>query len=413
MVEKLVSIMIPCYNGEKYLDRLFNSFYAQTYKKQQIIFVNDGSVDQTEKLALYYKDKLKKEGIQFIYLSCKNRGQAAAINIALQFVVGEYCMWFDVDDYMTVDHIEKKVEFLENNPDKELVMCKGCIVEEYTDNFISKLGYEKPVGSLFRDVLFEYRRCTPGLYMVRTDTLFSCLKDKRIYESKAGQNLQLILPVALKQKNGYLDEMLFYYVFRKNSHSRAFYSDEDMIKRIDDLKDLRMHIIENLETRENYKKILKHNVNLFTLLQKISQMNEKIFGKKLSYVDRVRKEYCYVSGIEQYLNHRELYIWGACPSGNKIKGIFEKDTFYTIKGYVDRDESKIGKKYNNLMTWSVEILDKKKIYLLIPLEIHGDILQILQKKGFEIRKDYFYPQYELRNFVENGWYADYKKERNV
>lgn len=402
MAEKLVSIMIPCYNGEKYLDRLFGSFSTQTYKRQQIIFVNDGSVDRTEKLALFYKDKLKEEGIQFIYLSCKNRGQAAAINIALQFVEGEYCMWFDVDDYMTVDHIEKKVEFLENNPDKDLVMCKGCIVEENTDKFISKLGYEKPVGSLFKDVLFEYRRCTPGLYMVRTDTLFSCLKNKRIYESRAGQNLQLILPVALKQRNGYLDEMLYYYVLRNNSHSHAFYTYEDKLMRIDDLQDLRMHIIENLEIPEENRKILKHNVKLFMLLQKIGLLDEKIFIKKPYYVDNIRKIYCHVSRIDQYLNYRELYIWGACPSGNKIRYILENNPFYTIKGYIESDESKVGKKYNDLMTWGIEILDKKKMYLLIPLEIHRDILQILRKKDFAIRKDFFYPRYELANFVENG-----------
>lgn len=402
MIDKLVSIMIPCYNGEKYLDKLFNSFLEQTYKRQQIIFVNDGSIDQTEKIALFYKDKFKKAGIQFIYLSGKNRGQAAAINVALPLVEGEYCMWFDVDDYMTIDHIERKVEFLENNPDKDLVMCKGCVVEENTNNFISKLGYERPVGSLFRDVLFGYRRCTPGLYMVRTDALFSCLKNKGIYESKAGQNMQLILPVALKQKNGYLDEMLFYYVFRKNSHSRAFNSFEDIIKRINDLKDLRMRIIENLEITENNRQTLKHNIELFALLQKIEEMNEEIFIEKPSYVDSVRKEYCHLSGIDQYLNCRELYIWGACPGGNKIRYIFENSTFYMIKGYIDRDKSKVGKKYHGLMTWGIEVLDKKKMYLLIPLEVHRDILQLLQIKGFAIRKDFFYHRYELINFVENG-----------
>ena len=56
---KLVSIITPCYNGERYLDRYFNSLLEQTYPSVELIFVNDGSTDNTEKIAMEYGRKLE------------------------------------------------------------------------------------------------------------------------------------------------------------------------------------------------------------------------------------------------------------------------------------------------------------------------------------------------------------------
>lgn len=58
MTHALVSIITPCYNGEKYLDNYFQSILAQTYRPLELIFINDGSTDQTEEIALSYRTKL-------------------------------------------------------------------------------------------------------------------------------------------------------------------------------------------------------------------------------------------------------------------------------------------------------------------------------------------------------------------
>ena len=57
----LVSVITPCYNGEKYLDRYFKSILDQTYPNIELIFVNDGSNDKTEEIALSYKNKLEEK----------------------------------------------------------------------------------------------------------------------------------------------------------------------------------------------------------------------------------------------------------------------------------------------------------------------------------------------------------------
>ena len=60
MEDKLVSIIVVCYNGEKYVDRFFESILSQTYNKIEIVFVNDGSSDNTEMIVKSYEDKIKK-----------------------------------------------------------------------------------------------------------------------------------------------------------------------------------------------------------------------------------------------------------------------------------------------------------------------------------------------------------------
>lgn len=401
MEKGLVSIMIPCYNGERFLDRLFESLLFQTYKKQQIIFVNDGSTDKTEKIVLQYKRVFQNHGIEFIYLYQKNSGQAAAINHALNYLNGEYCMWFDVDDYMTTNHIERKVKFLSENPEFDLVMCRGCVVEENnTNNVVANLGYEKAVGTLFEDILFEYRRCTPGLYMVRSEVLISSLKNKKIYESVAGQNMQLLLPIAQNENNGFLDENLFYYVFREDSHSRSFKKSEDYIKRFEDLEEVKLYVIQEIEMDNEYKKQLIYYIKMFMLMQKIQQLGKNINYKNINYINKLGADYIRISGISQFLNERKLFLWGICYCSEQIRKILEKSSNYCISGYVDSDKSKVGLKINGIDVYDIESIDSENIYLLIPLEVHHSILEKLQEKKFVTKKDFYYPKWELKVFLE-------------
>ena len=80
MDKPLVSIITPCYNGETFLHRYFESILAQTYPNLELIFVNDGSTDKTEEIAMSYQKKLCEKGIRYIYLEQENAGQAAALN---------------------------------------------------------------------------------------------------------------------------------------------------------------------------------------------------------------------------------------------------------------------------------------------------------------------------------------------
>jgi len=79
----LVSIITPCYNGESYLERYFNSVLNQTYSNLELIFINDGSIDRTEEIALSYQNIFEQKGIRYVYLYQENAGQAAALNCSM------------------------------------------------------------------------------------------------------------------------------------------------------------------------------------------------------------------------------------------------------------------------------------------------------------------------------------------
>ena len=110
-----VTIVIPVYNGSNYMKDAIDSALAQTYKNLEIIVVNDGSKDDTDKIALSYGDKIK-------YLKKENGGVSTALNLALKNMTGEYFSWLSHDDYYYPEKIEKQIEFLNKQKDKNIII---------------------------------------------------------------------------------------------------------------------------------------------------------------------------------------------------------------------------------------------------------------------------------------------------
>lgn len=226
MNDKLVSIITPCFNGEKFAARFFENILEQTYQKLELYFINDGSTDDTEKIALAYQEKLQKAGIQFHYIYQENAGQAAAVNQGLAQFSGDYFMWTDSDDLLDADNIEKKVQFLDTHPDYAFVMCRGrCVLDSDLDTKVGELKRIPPNNSkdmFFRDMLLEKNIVfTPGVYMVRREAFLQVCPSRHIYESRVGQNWQILLPLSYHYQCGYIKEELFSYVIRNDSHSHS------------------------------------------------------------------------------------------------------------------------------------------------------------------------------------------------
>ena len=247
-MNKTVSVIIPCYNGEKYLFRLFDSLLEQTYERIQLIFVNDGSKDNTRQIFDNYKTQLKRKGVICLYLEHENRGQAEAINTALPYVEGEYLMWMDSDDFLQNDHIEKKISYLLQHDDCSIVMCKGRVVNENDVNVqVGRLEYIGITGNLLEDILFGYCGCTGGLFMVRTNDFFRVFKQRKIISSRVGQNLQILLPLLGRYKVCVLDEYLFTYLNRDDSHSHSFRTYMEKQKRNEDIFDLKCVLLKSMK----------------------------------------------------------------------------------------------------------------------------------------------------------------------
>lgn len=311
----LVSILIPCYNGEIFLKRCFECLLNQSYKKIEVIFVNDGSTDKSEEIAKRYSKKLIKEGYIFKYIYKSNGGAASAINQALKEVTGDYIMLYDVDDIIFEDAVLKKVEFLENNKDYDMVRNNGYYVNNNDINKINGLFIEESEEKfneyIFNDLLYGKTNNWPGSFMVKSEVLFSHIKNREIYISQFGQNLQIMLPVAYYGKCGFIDVPLMKYVKHVGSHSSC----EDYNKKIrlmNGYEENRIQIIKSLNIdKEQLDEYIKNINNIYCKIRmeiainiKDKEMLKREFNK-ISKVGKISKneKIMYYTGMYNICNN--------------------------------------------------------------------------------------------------------------
>ncbi|RYX81126.1 glycosyltransferase family 2 protein, partial [bacterium] len=94
--QALVTIITPCYNYGKFLAEALDSLLLQTYSNWECIIVNDGSIDNTDEVALQYTAKDQR----FKYINQKNGGLPNARNSALKIAQGKYIQLLDADDLL-------------------------------------------------------------------------------------------------------------------------------------------------------------------------------------------------------------------------------------------------------------------------------------------------------------------------
>lgn len=144
----LVSIMTPCYNGENYVGRYLDSVLAQTYGNIELAIVDDGSTDNTAAIIKSYIPKFEAKGYRLIYRYKENGGAASAINVAMQVVTGDFIMWFDSDDILLPNSLEKRVDFLLQNPQYDFCLCQMYQVYENDLTKVVNIMQRTPPPSL-------------------------------------------------------------------------------------------------------------------------------------------------------------------------------------------------------------------------------------------------------------------------
>ena len=101
-MEKLISIVLPIYNVEKYIEKCMDSVLNQTYKNIEVILVDDGSPDRCPKICEEYAKKDNR--IKVVHK--ENGGLSDARNAGIKVANGEYITFIDSDDYIDQDYVE-------------------------------------------------------------------------------------------------------------------------------------------------------------------------------------------------------------------------------------------------------------------------------------------------------------------
>ncbi|MBR4388620.1 MAG: glycosyltransferase family 2 protein [Prevotella sp.] len=120
MSKPIVSVIVTCYNKAQYLPDALESLLAQTFNNWECIIVNDGSIDNTEDVALDYVARDKR----FIYLSQENQGVVVARNNGVLKSQGEFILPLDGDDKIEKTFLEKSVEAIRKDSKIKIVCCR-------------------------------------------------------------------------------------------------------------------------------------------------------------------------------------------------------------------------------------------------------------------------------------------------
>lgn len=206
-----VSVIVPVYNVEKYLDRCLESLVNQTLTSLEIIVVNDGSKDQSQRII----DRFVREYPDKVYGYIKeNGGLSDARNFGMKLARGEYLGFVDSDDYVEPDMYAKMLDSAERN-DSDIVVCDLDYVWEDSDKVMRMAGYSEkrsqPIAkSIFLAPLFAWNK----LYR-------KSLFDASGLDFPLGlwyEDIPVIVPLfALAKRISYVDQVMVHYLQRSTS----------------------------------------------------------------------------------------------------------------------------------------------------------------------------------------------------
>ena len=298
MPEPLVTIIVPCYNMEKKIQRLFDSIFNQTYKQLYVVVVDDGSTDHSKQVILDFQKRMQQRFCEVEYVYKDNGGPGSAINVGLKYIKGDYFCWPDADDWLSLDSIKKRVNFLEENREYAMVRSDAFVYEE--SNLIEpiycvskKRANRFKETNLFEDYILERNVFfCPGCFMVRTSSYRDANPRMEIFEGRFGQNYQLLLPLVYHFRVGFIDECLYHYVIYKGSlsHSEDWYINsykyhEEII--IETLKQIKMAEGERLF----YEILTKQKYLIKSCLLALRNGDNKRFNHNIDMLDN--NYFCY------------------------------------------------------------------------------------------------------------------------
>lgn len=220
MSKEKISIIIPCYNVEKYVEKCIKSIMNQTYSELEVIVIDDKSTDGTYDVLL----KLKKEyNDRFILLQNeKNSGLAYTRNFGVKKATGKYIGFIDSDDYVAPDYYEVLVEKILNDK-SDLVVDDIQLVDESGNN----IG--NVVKSCILDEVSKVSIIDNGLAASACNKLLrkDLLLKYPFLEGKINEDVASIIPIIVhSDKISYTDKAVYNYVQRHNSIQNSKFSEK-------------------------------------------------------------------------------------------------------------------------------------------------------------------------------------------
>ena len=234
----LVSVLIPAYNHEKYVQETISSIINQTYENIELIIVDDGSPDSTWQKIQEMKDKCEQRFKRVHFETKENEGTCSTLNKLISLAQGEYVFFTASDDVALPLLIEKEVEFLSKNEDYALVVADNAII----DSDSKRCYWLEKQQVTYNKTQAKYETFARYLEDIRkfkfTDNEFGSYKNlykgnhipngflvkKSIYKKTGLYKLEapledwyMNLQISKYAKMKFIDEVLFYYRWHGNN----------------------------------------------------------------------------------------------------------------------------------------------------------------------------------------------------
>ena len=330
MAKPIVSILIPVYNVENYLEKCLDSVISQTMNNIEIICVNDGSTDHSGEILEKYQKKDKR----IIVVNKENGGLPSARNAGLEIARGKYIGFVDSDDYINSDMYEKMYRAAKKH-DSDVVICGANIYPEepHADQWLYNcLSPKSRYYDKFEpDILFQEQDMSPFLWrtMVSRRLIekknFRLDEEVQIGEDKAFQNK--IYPYA-KSITVISDKLYNYCWYRPGSlMERNVYTDPTL----------------KVEKHIKLIETMSEDINKLPLSTDLRQMKESFLKWAISFIyndfvycTQKQKKNCANRLIQVLKNNNVnafLYYWDDNLKSQYvyIKGEQEIDTSTEVK----------------------------------------------------------------------------------
>ncbi len=222
-----ISIGLPVYNGENFIEETINSLLNQTFTDFEIIIYDNASTDATESICREYA--LKDKRISY-YRSASNLGAAKNYNRTFKLAKGKYFKWAGHDDICEPEFLEKCLRIMESNPDIVLCYPKAYIINEegenkgiYTEN-LNNLA-EKPHQRFYKLLeTYGWYHATQAFGLIRSDSL----RKTSLIGNYAQSDRVLLGELALYGKFAEVPEFLFNRRVHPKICQKANSNDESM-----------------------------------------------------------------------------------------------------------------------------------------------------------------------------------------
>lgn len=308
-MEDLVSIIIPVYQVEKYLEKCLESVINQTYKKIEVILIDDGSKDNSGKICDEYAQKDKR----IIVIHKNNEGVSKARNVGIECAKGTYITFVDSDDFIHKDYIEKLYELCKhNNADLSICGTKNILENEKVVKKSRKYKKNLDKEDGMKELLNEkYYTCVIWAKMYKKELL----KNIRFNEkTKIAEDLEVLYKVLDKCKKISINtfENLYYYRIRDDSATVNKYN-SDWENEINICEEIIKFVEKKYPNVVNYaiKRYVRINVTCISKVLKYDKNIEQAICLRKNIVKLGKKAYFkadFILRLKIFLIIKNIYI---------------------------------------------------------------------------------------------------------